>query len=148
MKRFIMLALVLTFITGTAFSNNTDGINQKVLTSFSKKFAKAEDVKWEIRKDLYRAKFTFNGTVVYAYFNASGEQVALSRNISVSHLPINLATELQAGYDQYWLVELFEVAQSNETSYYATVESPTHITTYKADGGSNWYVYKKEKKQE
>jgi hypothetical protein len=148
MKRFIILALVLTIVSGTSFANNTDGINQRVLTSFSKKFGNAEDVKWEIRKDLYRAKFTLNGSVFYAYFNASGEQVAVSRNISVSQLPINLATELQSGYNQYWLVELFEVAQQGSTTYYATVESSTHITTFKADNASSWYVSKKERKQD
>jgi hypothetical protein len=148
MKRFIMLALVLTFITGTAFSKNTNEINQKVLTSFSKKFTKAEDVQWEIRKDLFRAKFKFHGQVIFAYFNSYGEQVALSRNITIYQLPVNLATDLQATFHESWLTELFEVSANGETSYYATVESATHTTMLKADNGGNWYIHKKDKKQE
>ena len=148
MKRFFILALVLTVISGTAFSKNINDVNQKVLTAFNKKFTRAEDVKWEVRKDLYRAEFKLNGQVIFAYFDASGEQVAASRHITVSQLPISLATELQGGYDHYWLTELFEVSARGETIYYATVESPSHIVTYKADRGSSWMVYKKVKKED
>lgn len=148
MKRFIMLALVLTFITGSAFANTTDDINQKVLTSFSKKFSKAEDVQWEIKKDLFRAKFKMNGQMFFAYYNTDGDQVAISRNIAVSQLPLNLATELQEGYTSYWLTELFEVSSNDQTAYYATVESATHITTLKADRANGWTIFKKEKKQD
>ncbi len=40
MKKIIVLALVLTTIAGTAFSNPTDAINQKALAAFSKTFEK------------------------------------------------------------------------------------------------------------
>ena len=143
-----MLALVLTVISGTAFSKNINDVNQRVLTAFNKKFTKAENVKWEVRKDLYRAEFKLNGQVVFAYFDASGEQIAASRHIAVSQLPMSLATELQAGYNQYWLTELFEVSARGETIYYATVETPTHTITYKADRGSSWMVEKKVKKED
>lgn len=148
MKRFIMLALVLTFITGSAFSNNTDAVNQKVLTSFIKQFSKAEEVQWEIRKDLFRAKFKLNGQVIFAYFNNDGERIAISRNITVYQLPLNLASELQNGYDDYWLTELFEVSSNGETAYYATVESATHVTIMKADRANGWSTFKRDKKQD
>lgn len=147
MKRFIMLALVLTFITGTSFSNEIIG-NPKVLTSFNKKFHKAQDVKWEVRKDLFRAQFKLNGQVIFAYFNASGEQVAVSRNITIYQLPINLATDLQEGFNQYWLTELFEINTDGNTTYYATIESATHITQLKAESGYNWVVSRKDRKPE
>lgn len=141
-----MLALLLTFITGTAFSNNTDAINRKVLTTFTKTFANAEDVQWEVKKDLFKATFKLQGQTIFAYFNIHGEQVALSRNISVYQLPLNLATQLQKGYNQYWLTQLFEVSTANENAYYAVVESVNYITTYKANGTNSWTVFKKEKK--
>jgi hypothetical protein len=63
-------------------------------------------------------------------------------------LPVNLATDLQATFHESWLTELFEVSANGETSYYATVESATHTTMLKADNGGNWYIHKKDKKQE
>jgi len=148
MKQVIMLALVLTSIITSAFANNTDAINQKVLNSFSKNFAKAEDVKWEIRKDLYKATFKIYGQVMFAYYSEAGQQVAVSRNISISQLPIDLASELQSLYNkEYWLTDLFEVSANGETAYYATVENSTHVSILKADGVSAWMVFKKDKKQ-
>lgn len=147
MKQIIMLALVLTTIATSAFANNTDAINQKVLTSFSKSFAKAEDVKWELRKDLYKATFRINGQTMFAYYNGAGQEVAVSRNINISQLPIDLASELYSFYNNgYWMTELFEVSADGVTSYYATIENGTHVTILKADGVSAWMVFKKDKK--
>lgn len=147
MKKIIMLALVLTTIAGTAFSRNTDAVNQKVLTSFSKSFKNAEEVKWEVRKDLYRVTFKISGQTMFAYYKEDGEQIALTRNISVAQLPLTLASDLKNSYDQYWLTDLFEVAANNETAYYATIQSSTHITILKADGANGWFVFKKEKRK-
>lgn len=146
MKKIMMLALVLTTIATTAFSNNSDAINQKVLNAFTKSFTLAENVKWEVRKDLYKATFQVNGQVMFAYFSEDGEQLAVTRNIKVDQLPITLANDLQQGYHQYWLTDLFEVSAKGQTSYYATIHSATHVTILKAEGATSWMVFKKDKK--
>lgn len=148
MKKIIMLALVLTTIASTAFSNNTNAVNQKVLSSFSKAFNNAEDVQWEITKDLYRATFKSGGQIMYAYYNHDGTEVALTRNIFINQLPLNLSAELKKGFAQNWLTELFEVAANGETAYYATIENATHVTILKADGTNGWVVFKKDKKKD
>jgi hypothetical protein len=147
MKKIIMLAIVLTTIVGTAFSTPTDAVNKKVLTSFTQAFRNAENVQWEIRKDLFKATFMLNGEKMFAYYNAIGEQVALSRNLSTSQLPITLSAELKSGYNEYWLTDLFEVVTNGDTSYYATVQSATHITVLKADSSSGWVTFRKEKRK-
>jgi hypothetical protein len=145
MKKIIMLALVLTITAVTAFSRNADAINHKVLSTFSRTFAKAEDVRWELKKDLYKATFKVNGQTMFAYYNQSGEEVAITRNIHLSQLPLTLANALQEGYNQYWLTELFEVSSNGATAYYATVQSTTHITVLKAEPSEGWMVFKKDK---
>jgi hypothetical protein len=147
MKRLFMLALLLTIITGSAFANNTDDVvKSKVLYSFTKTFSGAEDVQWETRSDLYRAKFKLHGQVMFAYYNNLGEQVALSRNISIAQLPLNLATELQSEFNHTWLTNLFEVALKGSTAYYATIESATHRIVVKAEGTNGWMLVKRDKK--
>lgn len=148
MKRFIMLALVLTVLANSAFSNSTDAINNKVLASFTRTFAHAEDVEWEPVKNLYRAKFKLHGQVIFAYYNSEGENVAISRNIRIAQLPLNLSTALQDGFKVQWLTGLFEVSTNGTTQYYAVVENATHKTILKAEGSSGWMVFKKDKKQE
>jgi len=146
MKQIIMLALVLTTLATTAFSNNTDAVNQRVLNSFSKTFSLAENVNWEVKKDLYKATFKINGQVMFAYYDAKGSEIAVSRNITISQLPLALANELRSGFQRQWLTDLFEISANGQTTYYATVHSSTHITTYKAEGANEWMVYHKEKK--
>jgi hypothetical protein len=147
MKKFIMLALVLTTIAVSAFANMSDAINQKVLNSFNRSFASAQDVHWELKQGLYKVTFKTAGQEMFAYYNGDGEQVALSRNIRVDQLPLALATELKGGYNTYWLTDLFEVSSNGETTYYATVESSTHITMLKAEGMNGWTTFKKEKRK-
>ena len=147
MKKFIMLALVLTTIGASAFANFSDAINQRVLNSFNKSFASAQNVRWEQANGLYKVTFKSAGQEMFAYYSHDGQQVALTRNISVDQLPLSLASKLKGGYDEYWLTDLFEVSANDETAYYATVESSTHITIMKADGLTGWTVYKKEKRK-
>ena len=147
MKKIIMLAIVLTTITISAFANNVSGLNQKVLSSFKKSFQTAEVVRWEVRNNLYKVTFKNFDKEMFAYYNAAGEQVALSRNIHIDQLPLSLSSELKKKFSQGWMTELFEVSSNGETAYYATIECSTHITILKADGTSGWATFQKEKRK-
>jgi hypothetical protein len=146
MKKFFTLALALTTLAVSAFANNTNSVNQKVLNTFNKSFNNAELVSWEVKSDLYKVTFRTGGKTMFAYYNNDGEQVAVSRNLHMDQLPLMLALELKEKFNDSWVTDLFEVAATNETAYYATVENSTHITIYKAVGTS-WAVFKKEKKK-
>lgn len=146
MKKILTLALMLTIVATTAFSHTTGVVNKKVVETFSKEFANAESVKWEVTNEVYKATFRIDGQTMFAYYNEAGEQLAVARNLMVSQLPITLAADLQDSYKKYPLTELFEVAADNETAYYATVHSATHEIILKSTGASGWSVYKKEKK--
>jgi hypothetical protein len=147
MKKIIMLAIVLTTITISAFANNVSGLNQKVLSSFKKSFQSAEVVRWEVRNNLYKVTFKNFDKEMFAYYNAAGEQVALSRNIHIDQLPLSLSSELKKKFSQGWMTELFEVSSNGETAYYATIECSTHVTILKADGTSGWATFQKEKRK-
>lgn len=146
MKKIMMLALVLTTLAGTAFSRNPNEVNARVLKTFSSDFLHAENVTWEAKKDFCKATFTINGQTMFAYYNENGDQLAVTRNLLVAQLPINLASGLQKDFKEYWLTDLFEVAANGETAYYATIQSARHIVVLRADGASEWRVFKKDKK--
>ena len=147
MKKFFTLALALTTLAVSAFANNTNSVNQKVLNTFNKSFNNAELVSWEVKSDLYKVTFRTGGKTMFAYYKHDGEQVAVSRNLHMDQLPLTLALELKEKFNDSWVTDLFEVATTDETAYYATVENSTHITIYKAVGTSGWAVFKKEKKK-
>lgn len=147
MKKIIMLAVVLTTITVTAFAGNNSGISDKILSSFSKSFQSVEDVRWELKGNLYKASFKSDGKTMFAYYNANGDRIALTRNIHIEQLPLALSSELKSKFDSCWLTELFEISSDGGTAYYATLECATHITILKSEGTSGWSIFKKEKRK-
>jgi len=147
MKKIIMLAVALTTITISSFASDITGVNQKVLSSFKRAFNNVEVLRWETTNNLYKITFKNFNQEMYAYYNANGDQVAVSRNIHVDQLPLVLVSELKRKYSQGWLTELFEVSSNGETAYYAKVECSDYATIYKADGTSGWTTFKKDKRK-
>src|SRR6476620_5808709 len=115
MKKIIMLAVVLTTITISSFASNITGANQKVLSSFKRSFNNAEVVRLELKNNLYKITFKNFDKEMFAYYNADGDQVAVTRNIHIDQLPLALGAELKSKFSQGWLTELFEMSSNGET---------------------------------
>lgn len=140
-----MLALVLTTLITSAFSADPIYSNAAVISSFNKSFATAQNVEWTIKSDFYRAKFTMEGEVFYAYYKEDGELMAVTRNIKASQLPIGLSASLEEKYGEYYLADLFEVSSNGESTYYATIRKGKCSITLQAFSSGAWKVYKKVK---
>jgi hypothetical protein len=146
-KSILSMALVLLLGVSSTFANDSEGVNQKVASSFKKEFANAKDVKWESSKDYVKATFTLNGQVLFAYYSENGDMLAMTRNITSSQLPIVLLNDLKKEYSNFWITDLFEMAAGNETAYYVTLESADSIVVLKSNNSTSWEQFKKEKKQ-
>lgn len=147
MKKIIMMAIALSTLAVSSFANDLSDIKAKAVNTFNKSFRHAEDVRWEVRDNLVRVTFKNGGKEMHAYYNAEGEQVAVTRNIHIQQLPLTLANDLTIQFENSWLTELFEVSSEGTTAYYATIETATHITILKAEGISGWSTFKKDRKK-
>ncbi len=147
MKKTI-LALAVMMITGltSAFANVSGDVNQRAVASFSKDFVNAKNVSWQQQKNFAKATFSLNDRVMFAYYDQSGELLALIRNILSDQLPVELLMELKKKSNNYWVTELFEVATGDQTNYYVTLENGDEKVVLKSDGFDQWSVYSKEKK--
>jgi hypothetical protein len=145
-KRILTLALLLTLTISSIFANTVEGVSQKVMNSFKSEFSDARDVKWESGRDFVKATFILHQQVMFAYYSVDGDQIAVSRNIISSQLPLNLLSDLKRNYTGFWISDLFEMATKGETAYYMTVENGDHSIVLKSNGSSGWEVYKKDKK--
>jgi hypothetical protein len=144
----ILLGLALFLMIGTAsFANNDETINQKAQQSFKKDFATAKDVQWQKSGELVKATFSLNDKVLFAYYNESGDLVAITRNITTDQLPIALLTSLKKNYSEYWVTDLFEMVSGGQSNYYITLENADHKLVLKSDDFASWTNYKKEKKE-
>ena len=143
MKKLFMLALVLTTVIASAFSEIPS--NTAVLNAFHKSFAEAKNIEWTIKKDFYRAKFSVNDEVMYAYYKEDGELMAITRNITTEQLPMGLSSTLFNKHKDYYLANLFEVSANGESTYYAAIRKGNCIITLQASAAGEWKFFKKER---
>jgi hypothetical protein len=147
MKNKILIG-VFIFITGisSAFANDNEEVNGRIVKSFEKEFAGAQNVQWVTTKEFVKVTFTLNEQVVYAYYGQNGSLMGVTRNILSGQLPINLLTDFKKNYSNYWISDLFEMAVNSENVYYLTLEDSNYKIVLKSNGTNGWDVYKKEKK--
>lgn len=145
MKKMI-LSLAIALTTLSAFAAGEENVNQKVLDAFKNEFNTVREVEWAAGADYYRAAFVYNEKYVFAYYSTEGDLLGITRYISPADLPMNLQISLKKKYNSYWISDLFEVAKNETTSYYITVEDADTKIVLKSTGGSDWSVFKTEKK--
>jgi hypothetical protein len=147
MKNKILIG-VFIFITGisSAFANDKEEVDSKIIRSFQKEFAGAQNAQWVTTKDFVKVTFTLNEQVVYAYYGQNGSLLGVTRNILSGQLPINLLTDFKKNYSNYWITDLFEMATNGENVYYLSLEDSDHKVVLKSNGTNGWDVYKKDRK--
>jgi len=147
MKNKILIG-VFMLITGisSAYANDNEEVNGKIVKSFEKEFAGAQNAQWVTTKEFVKVTFTLNEQVVYAYYGQDGHLLGVTRNILSGQLPINLLTDFKKNYSNYWVTDLFEMAASGENVYYLTLEDSDHKVVLKSNGINSWNVFKKERK--
>ena len=141
----IAFTLVCAVVTTSAFAKDVK-VTPVVLHTFETSFKSAQDVQWSRVDALYLATFTLDQQKVLAFFSSEGALVATGRYLSKTQLPISLQTNLKQNYDNYAVVDLFEVSNEEGTSYYVNLASAEKMLTLKSEAGSTWSVFKKVKK--
>jgi hypothetical protein len=145
MKRIVVTLTVLFSLVSFSSFANEEKVNTRVLESFQSNFKTATEVDWTVSENFYKADFSLNGQYVAAYYDEAGQLIALTRNISSTQLPISLQTNLKKDHEDYWISDLFEVANEQGTSYYITLENADTKLVLKSSG-SNWTGYQKQRK--
>ena len=146
-KRILLLSIVLVSFTAFSFAADAPAISKNVISSFNKQFSNARDIKWEQRTNFIKVEFSVNEMVLFAYFNNSGDLLAVTRFISPSQLPLELLTSLKKTYGDYWISDLFEIQTEAGTAYYATLQNADQIVILKSEGIGGWQTFQREKKE-
>ena len=140
MKKIItILALVLTVSTSFAFTGR-ESVSSQALNTFNSEYIGATDATWTINKDFYQVAFTMDGQKLFAYYNKAGEFMAVTHNISSEQLATGLKKGLKKLMGNYWITDLFEITDNDQTSWYVTIESADQKIVLKSNGGK-WRVY-------
>jgi hypothetical protein len=145
-KRILILALVLVGLSSFSFAADIPGINNQVQARFAREFVNAKDVKWESHTNFIKVSFEVNGMILSAYYLPNGEQLAVTRFISPSQLPLRLLTSLKKDYPGHWISDLFELNDNDGTEYYVTIENDSQTKVLKSSAAGEWSTYKIAKK--
>ncbi len=146
-KFALVVAFVLT-MASTSFANTTtDDHNNAVNASFHKDFKKAELLTSETGKNYTKLTFRMNDMVLFAFYSAQGQLLAVTRNIKSNQLPINLLLQVKQDYANYWISELFEFNSDGNNAYYITLENADSSVTLRSSGNDAWDVYMKKTKE-
>lgn len=140
-KFAFIAALLLTVGIGSSFAAPAGNGNDIILASLRKEFKTADVMGIEAKKDYTKVTFKLNSIVLFAYYNANGDLLAIVRNILSTQLPIQLLMDLKQRYSNNWITDLFEMNVNGQTTYYATLENSDTRTTLRSDGSSNWENY-------
>jgi len=144
MKKIILAAL---FVTGLSSAFATTGndkdnvINKAAATSFSTSYNHASNVSWTESSRYSVATFTQNNKIMYAYYDLQGKYLGTIRNIVTTELPKNLSSSLKKQYAKFWVSELFELNNDQESTYYVRVEGANGSRVLRSTDGLSWESY-------
>jgi hypothetical protein len=134
-----LFSLCMTLSFGAINSN----INGKILASFHKEFAKAEDESWKTLNGYEVVTFKMENRYLTAYYQESGELKAVTRNICTDQLPLYLQNSLKSNYKGFWITDLFEIASNSETHYFISVENPDEKLVLSSVESVDWSIVEK-----
>jgi hypothetical protein len=136
MKKIIMAALM-TFFATIAFASNEE-ISPAVETAFKAKFPGASAVEWTKGFTYYKASFTNNGKVMFAFYSEKAELLGLMKYVRSTQLPLDLQSKLKPYFKHYWIIDLFEMSNRNSVGYYVTFRNADNEVVLESCDGSDW----------
>src|SRR5262249_20243744 len=99
MKKFLMAAVMMVYMS-TSFANNEE-VNPAVQTAFKTRFPKAINVEWTTGAKYYKARFTANGSTMFAFYNERAELIGVMKNVNPDQLPMPLQGKIKTYYTHY-----------------------------------------------
>jgi hypothetical protein len=122
-KFFLLTAAALAIATG-AFAKSFDTKCTAAQKQLAMEFKDAKNITWSNVGNLTEASFDWNGQQLHGFYNSDGDQVALSREISVSNLPLKAIQAIQDKYSGYTTKEAIEMNSVEAgLSYYVSMEN-------------------------
>lgn len=145
MKPFFILLILLSSFSGRAACNDDHDVMPQVLASFQNNFKDAREVHWQERRDFYRVEFMIGSQHFFAFYDKGGDMICTGRNLNFGQLPSMLQLQFWQRYDGYWITELFELSDEENTGYYIAVENAEYKVILQSLGNS-WTLVRKMKK--
>src|SRR6476646_6483389 len=104
---FVILSLSSLMYAKNSFAGNTD-VNPVVTNAFYSTYNHVSDVKWSESNGFYKVEFDFNNEHFTDFYNADGDLIATSQQVSSTSLPSSLQVTLKKYMADYWISDLYK----------------------------------------
>ena len=160
MKKIFLTTAIAALLSVNVFAADVakkvaDGgtnVSYIALHGFTVDFADAKEVNWTVTKNCQKATFTIDGVKKTAFYNLSGEFVALTQDVDAKAIPAKALKEINEDYKGYNVNEVI-VIQNNtelnpdadETAYFVDLKSDTKEVLVKITPEAHIAFYKQVK---
>ena len=158
MKKLFITAAIATLFSASVFADGTKkaktevNVSYTVLNQFTADFADATNVVWIVNGDFQKADFISDNVKKTAFYNLSGEFVALTQDVDGKAIPAKAQKEIADDYKGYSVNEVI-VIQNNtelnpdadETAYFVDLKSDTKEVLVKITPEAHVQFYKEIK---
>ena len=141
MKKILIAVALIVMSTAYAFANNRE-IDPKVINTFKEKFTGATDASWIERTDFYEVSFTFQDKKLFAFYSKSCQLICVIHHILSSELPADLLKDIKSTYSKYWITELFELTNEDQTGYFITLQNADSKFILNSNDQNNWELFR------
>jgi len=118
-KKLLTAAFAVTFLTATAFATEEED-KDKAIQNLKKEFKTAKDIQWKVTDNYIKASFTWNNQDLEVFYNYEGEEIARSKHIEPSSLPLDAQQAIDKKYPGYRYDETVEFTSPETGRYYYT----------------------------
>jgi hypothetical protein len=137
MKKKIMLmtaAMVMTI--SVMFAQDAKQVPSLVVKEMEGEFNNVTNLQWKTVDQFYKATFTTDGRQLEAFYTADGTLTALSRRLTLDHLPLTLIKEAKEKTINYRILEVFELLTDKGTEYFLIINNEKETKKFRSDGSS------------
>ena len=124
------LILILFFAAVINLSANTQNIPQSqvppvIVSSMQKTFAGATDVKWEVKKDLYKAEFKIGSRKHDAWIDKSGTLKKHKEDFPKKDLPAAILQQVEKEFKGYRIDDADKIEEDGKIFYQVDLKGTT-----------------------
>jgi hypothetical protein len=133
----VILSLSSLMYAKSSFAGNTD-INPVVTNAFNKTYNNVSDVKWSEANGFYKVEFDYKNQHITDYYNADGDLIASSQEVSSTSLPSSLQVTLKKYLADYWISDLYKITNEEGTTYYVSLKSADKQVVLRSVSDKKW----------
>lgn len=141
MKKIILSLVMVITVAASAFAGD-ETIDKRIAKAFNKEFAAAKDPVWSvIENNVYKVTFSFYDRNISAFYDKKGYLIGVTRYMLSTELPYYLQKELKEYYNDYWVVNLFELSKESGTSYHVILKNAAKTIVLSSNENNNWELF-------